>query len=157
MRWRHEKQPVLSDDEQIGRYAYVLGNVPASVADKAYAAAFAGFPAAQREDILGQLLSQLPPGAETPPSDDPLAFASFMRDLMSRDALVRIPSAAVFAAAFVASPPVAAYFTTGAVSVNMDHQPPWVHALGGHETAPVDAGRVHHRPRLDMGDWRGAG
>ena len=56
---RHGQKPI-SEDEQIGRYAYLLGNVPASVADKAYAAAFARLPAAQRQELVGQLRAQVP-------------------------------------------------------------------------------------------------
>ena len=70
-----------------------------------------------------------------------------MRDLRARYAIVTVPGAAVLAAAFVGSPPVVAYFTTGTGSVSIDQQPPWLHALAGHETAPIDAGRAsHHGP-----------
>lgn len=143
---RRRAEPVLTVDEQIARYAYVLGNVPASVADKAYAAAFSALAPAQREEILGQLRAELPEEPTVPASLDPGAFAALMRHLLSRDALVRIPDVAVVASAFVASPPVVTYFTTGAGSVTMEHQPPWIHELAGHETAPVDGGRAHHRP-----------
>ena len=145
MKKRHSQQ-AISRDEQIARYAYVLGNVPASVADRAYAAAFARLSAAQRDAVVSQLSAELPDAPADAASIDPVAFAMLMRSLLARDALVRIPDAAVVAAAFVASPPVGAYFTTGAGSVSMDRQPPWIHQLGGHETAPVDGGRSHHRP-----------
>ncbi|MEV4686895.1 hypothetical protein [Microbacterium sp. LWH3-1.2] len=144
MKRRHAQQ-VITADEQIARYAYVLGNVPASVADKAYAAAFSGLSATQREEIVGQLRAELPDEPDAAASVDPGAFARLMRDLLARDALVRIRDGAVIAAAFVASTPVVAYFTTGAGSVTMDQQPPWIHELAGHETAPVDGGRTHHR------------
>ena len=144
MKKRHA-QRALTSDEQIDRYAYVLGNVPASVADKAYFAAFSHLSVAQREEIVGQLYAELPDAPKEAASVDPGAFALLMRGLLARDALVRIRSRGVLAAAFVASPPVAAYFTTGAGSLTMDHQPPWIHQLAGHETAPVDGGRTHHR------------
>ena len=68
-----------------------------------------------------------------------------MRDLHSRDALVRVSGVGAFAAEFVASPPIVAYFTAGAGSVTIDQQPLWVQELAGHETAPIDAGRMDHR------------
>lgn len=150
---RRRTQHAISEDEQIARYAYVLGNVPASIADKAYAAAFARLSAAQRPEILDQLRSQMPVASQEPASDDPEVFATFMRDLYARDALVRVPGAGVFAAEFVASPPVVAYFTTGAGSVAMEQQPLWVQELAGHETAPIDGGRMHHRHGVDTSDW----
>ena len=152
MKFRHA-QHAISEDEQIARYAYVLGNVPASVADKAYAAAFARLPAAQRQEIVGQLLSQLPAEPQEPASDDPEAFAVFMRDLSSRDALVRVSGVGAFAAAFVTSPPIVAYFTAGTGSVTIDQQPLWVQELADHETAPIDAGRMHHRYGVKAGEW----
>ncbi len=143
MRKRHARH-ALTPEEQIARYAHVLGAVPASVADKAYAAAFSAMPPGQREDIVDQLRAELP-DASVPASVDPDSFALLMRDLLARNTLVRIPGGAMVAAAFVASAPVAAYFRSGAGSLTMDHQPPWVHQLAGHETAPVDGGRTHHR------------
>lgn len=145
MKKRHSQQAITAD-EQIARYAYVLGNVPASVADKAYAAAYFRLSRAQREEILGQLSAELPGAPREAASVDPAAFAMLMRDLRARDALVRIRDGVVVAAAFVASAPVVAYFTTGAGSVTMEQQPPWIHRLAGHETSPVDGGRTHHRP-----------
>ena len=142
MKWRHG-QHAITEDEQIGRYAYVLGNVPASVADKAYAAAFARLSAAKRQELVRDLHSQLPVAPHEPASDDPEVFAVLMRDLSSRDALVRVSGIGTFAAEFVASPPIVAHFTTGAGSVTIDQQPLWVQELVGHETAPIDAGRMH--------------
>ncbi|MCR2810803.1 MULTISPECIES: hypothetical protein [unclassified Microbacterium] len=143
----------ISEEEQIARYAYVLGNVPASVADRAYAAAFTRLSAGQRQEIVDDLRSQLPVAPQEPASEDPVEFAVLMRDLHARSALVRIPGAATLAAEFVASPPIAAYFTVGAGSVTMDQQPPWIHDLAGHDTAPIDGGRMHHRRGADSGEW----
>ena len=153
---RRHTQRAISEDEQIARYAYVLGNVPASVADKAYAAAFARFSPEQRETIVGALRSQLPVAPQDAASDDPETFAVLMRDLQSRVALVQIRDAGAVAAAFVASPPIVAYFTSGAGSVTIDQHPPWVHELAGHETAPIDGGRSHHRPGVNTGEWYGS-
>ena len=142
---RRHAQHAITEDEQIARYAYVLGNVPASVADKAYAAAFARLSAAQRQELVDQLCSQLPSPTQEPALDDPEAFAVFMRDLYSRDALVRVNRVGAFAAEFVASPPIVAYFKAGVGSVTIDQQPLWVQELADHETAPIDAGRMHSR------------
>ena len=152
---RRHAQHAISEDEQIGRYAYVLGNVPASVADKAYAAAFARLSATQRQEILGQLRSQLPVAPQVPASDDPEAFAVLMRDLRSRDALVRVSGVGTFAAEFVASPPIVAYFTAGVGSVTIDQQPLWVQELAGHEAALNDAGRMNHGHQGLMTGWSG--
>jgi hypothetical protein len=152
MKKRHPDHRI-SEEELIARYAYVLGNVPTSVADRAYAAAFARFSAGERQEIIGQLRSELPAEAEEPASDDPEAFARFMRNLHSRSAIVRIPAAGAVASAFITSPPVISYFTAGAGSVTMDHQPPWVHELAGHETAPIDGGTINHRKGVNTGEW----
>ncbi len=142
---RPHSHRAISVDEQIGRYAYLLGNIPANVADKAYAAAFARLSASQRHELVGQLRSQLPDAPQEPASDDPEAFAVFMRDLRSRNALVRVSDVGIFAVEFVSSPPILAYFTAGVGSVTIDQQPLWVQELADHETAPIDAGRMHHR------------
>ncbi|SFS17998.1 hypothetical protein SAMN04487846_3707 [Microbacterium sp. cf046] len=140
---KHHGHAALSADEQIWRYAYVVGTVPASVADKAYAAAFARLSMAQREDLVDELLSLMPAGAGGPSVTDPEAFAMFMQDLQSRNALVRVRGASAFAVEFIASRPVVAYFTVGTGSVEIDRHPPWIHELAGHETAPFDAGGSH--------------
>ncbi|MEV5070873.1 hypothetical protein MRBLMI12_002489 [Microbacterium sp. LMI12-1-1.1] len=154
MKRRHAHH-AISEDEQIARYAYVLGNVPASVADKAYAAAYSRLSPSQRQELVGQLGSQVPGAPQEAASVDPEAFAVLMRDLRSRDAFVRLEGAGAFAAAFVGSPPIAAYFTAGAGSVTIDQHPPWVHELAGHETAPIDGGTVHHRRAQSYGEWYG--
>ncbi len=135
----HTKR-VISEDEQIARYAHVLGNVPTAVADRAYAAAYQRLTQAQREQIVSGLRDLLPASAIGTTPHDCEAFATLMRSLHARLAIVTAPGAAVLAAAFVASPPIVAYFTTGAGSVGIDEQPPWLHELAGHETAPKDAG-----------------
>ncbi|GAA3631078.1 hypothetical protein GCM10022200_12420 [Microbacterium awajiense] len=139
MKRGHAKH-VIGEDEQIARYAYVLGNVPSAVADRAYAAAFGRLSPAQQEQITSGLRDRLPEGAVGTTPLDCEAFATSMRSLHARHAIVTTPGAAALAAAFVASPPIVAYFTTGAGSVGIDEQPPWLHELAGHETAPKDAG-----------------
>lgn len=130
----------ISEDEQIARYAYVLGNVPAALADRAYAAAFQRLTGSQREQIMSGVREQLSAGAQETAPDDPEAFAMLMRNLHARHALVTAPGAAALAAAFATSPPIVAYFTTGAGSVAIDQQPLWLQELAGHESAPRDAG-----------------
>jgi hypothetical protein len=152
---RHAEQ-AISDDEQVARYAYLLGNVPVSVADRAYAAAFAGLPVTQRHELVAELRSQLPAEPKSAASDDPYAFAVLMRDLHARSALVTSRHAAAFAAQFIASAPIAAYFVSGAGSVSIEHQPLCVNELVGHESAPIDAGRMHHRPGVDSGERYGS-
>ena len=145
---RRHAHDAISAEERIARYAYVLGTVPVSVADRAYAAAFAPLSPEQREDVLSQLQAELAGVREVPASADPVEFAVLMRDLLLRDAIVRTRDCDALADAFVHSPPVVAYFTSGTGSLAMDHQPPWIHELAGHETAPIDAGRKNHRPGI---------
>jgi hypothetical protein len=73
------------------------------------------------------------------------------RDEIWRDALVRVGGVGAFAAEFGGSPPIVAYFTTGVGSVTIDQQPLWVQELVGHDPAPIDAGRMHHRHGLSGG------
>ena len=152
MKMRHG-QHVVSEDELIGRYAYALGNVPGSIADKAYAAAFARLSMEQRQGILEQLRTRLLIERQISTSDDPEAFALLMRDLYARDALVRIDGIGAFAAEFAGSAPIVAYFTSGAGSVAVDHQPLWVQELAGHESAPIDAGRRDGRREPNFLSW----
>jgi hypothetical protein len=148
VKWRRAPR-AISDDEQIARYAYALGNVPASVADKAYAVAFMHLAPPQRQELVTELCAELPVAPAGPVTDDPWTFAALMRDLHARAAVVGLRGAAAFAAAFVASPPIVAYFTTGAGSVAIDDRPLWLQELVGHEVAPIDGGRLHHRPGVD--------
>ncbi len=142
---RKRGRSAIDDEEMIARYAYALGYIPASVADRAFAAAFARLSPEQRRDILDQLCAQLPTLTDEVRSDAPEDFARMMRSLYARAELVRLRGAAELAAAFVTSPPVVTYFTTGVGSVSIDQQPLWVHQLARHETAPIHAGSV--RPR----------
>ncbi|GAA5205296.1 hypothetical protein [Microbacterium kyungheense] len=151
---RRQTQHAITDEEQWARYAFVLGNVPASVADKAFAAGFARLPLAHREVIVDQLRSQLP-DVPSNTAEVPEVFARLMRDLRARAALVGIGAATALAAEFVASAPIAAYFARGVGSVSIEHQPLWVQELAGHEVAPIDGGRAHHRPGVNSGEWFG--
>ncbi len=66
---------------------------------------------------------------------------------------MRIDGIGAFAAEFAASAPIVAYFTSGAGSVTVDHQPLWVQKLAGHETAPIDAGRRDRRHEPNFLAW----
>lgn len=145
-------QRAISADERLARYAYLLGNVPTSVADRAYAAAFSRLSDLQRENLLDELCGLLPVVRIRPASDAPEAFAALMHDLFARDALVRVSGADALAEAFIVSGPIAAYFTAGAGSVMIEHEPLWVQELVGHETAPIDSGRMHHGPGVISGE-----
>ncbi|MBW9094253.1 hypothetical protein JNB62_11210 [Microbacterium jejuense] len=151
---RRQAPHAITDDEQWARYAFVLGNVPASVADRAFAAGFARLPLAHREVIVDELGSQLP-AAPANAAEDPEVFALLMRDLRARAAIVGVSAATALAAEFVASPPIASYFARGVGSVSIEHQPLWVQELAGHEVAPIDGGRAHHRPGVNSGEWFG--
>ena len=149
---RRHPQIAISDEEQIGRYAYLLGNIPTSVADKAYAAGFARLSTAEREEVLTQMIPAMPVAPQEVP-DDPESFGMLMRDLHARLAIMNIPAAPTIAAAFATSPPIVAYFTAGVGSVDIDRQPLWVQDLAGHETAPIDGGGMHHRQGVNSGVW----
>lgn len=150
---RKRSRPEIDEEQQIARYAYVLGTVPASVADHAYASAFAQLSTEQRLDVLGQLLVLMPVVPQDRPSDEPEAFAVLMRSLYAREAFVGIRGAARVAAAFVSSPPVVAYFTVGVGSVSIDQHPPWVHHLAHHVTAPIDGGTTQPGRGVNSGAW----
>lgn len=152
---RRQTQRVVSANDQFARYAYLLGNIPASVADKSYAAAFARLSEVQRQNLLDELCSLLPSEPARPGPDDGDAFALLMHDLHARSALVQVSGADTLAAEFIASGPIAAYFTAGAGSVVIEHQPLWLQELVGHEIAPIDSGRMQHRPGVSSGDWYG--
>lgn len=152
MIWR-PSQHAISDDQLIARYAHVLGEIPSSVADKAYAAAFDRLPESIRRALVGELRTQLPGDRQGPAPDDPHAFSVLMRDLHARIALITCRNAGALALAFVMSRPVAVYYASGAGSLSIDHQPPWVHDLAGHETAPIDGGTSHHGKGAITGEW----
>lgn len=134
----------LSDDEKIARYAHVLGEVPSSIADRAYAEAFERLPSSVVHGLIAEVCAQLPGAGTDGAPDDAVGFALLMRDLHARVAVVTCTAAAELAVAFVTSRPVAAHYRSGTGSLSIDHQPPWVHALADHETAPVDSGTAHH-------------
>lgn len=62
---RLRAKQIISEDEQIARYAYVLGNVPAVIADRGYVAAFQRLATPQRERLMKWLREQLPLACKT--------------------------------------------------------------------------------------------
>lgn len=152
---RHSRHGI-SEDELIERYAYVLGNVPTSVADKAYATALLRLSPEQRDELVDELRANVPDAPEAAACVVPDGFAALMRDLRARDALVRSRHLAPIAAGFISSPATAAYFISGVGSVDIDKHPAWLQELAGHVSAPVDGGRVNHRKGVNSGVWFGA-
>lgn len=144
----------LSEDERIARYAHILGELPSSIADRAYAEAFAGLPVAARRELAKELRAQLPSEVQSADPRDPDEFALLMRNLHARVALVTCRDAGALAVGFVTSRATAAYYRSGAGSLSIDRQPPWVHALAEHETAPIDAGGAHHSRGAISGERR---
>lgn len=150
---RKNARKAIDEDEQIARYAYVLGTIPDSVADRAYASAFSRLPPDDRLDIVRQLHAQMPGAEGDVLCESPEAFARLMRSLHARYAFVGVSGAARLAVEFVASPPTVAYFTVGLGSVSIDQHPPWIHDLARHETAPLQAGMLPPREGLNVGGW----
>lgn len=137
------------DDEQVSRYRYLVDVLPASVLDRAHAAALDTLPPEQRDRILAQAPPVDSDTAERDAASAPEALAALLRDTNADDPA---PGAAAAAASVVGSPPVVAYFATGAGSVDIDQQPPWVQDLAGHDGAPLDSATTRRRA-LDFGEW----
>ncbi len=71
----HPGQPAASEDERaIARYRYLLRTAPPEQVEEVHAEAFAKLTPEQRQRVLAQLTSDLPPG-EAPQSDDPRVMA----------------------------------------------------------------------------------
>lgn len=145
--------------EQIAHYIYLLDVLPGSIVEAAHITVFGGLPAAQREDLLEQLRPFLSDDERESASADPDVLAGFIRSAEVRRtaadaAPVADPRAAMtragvlgsVASAFLTVHGVRSYFSVGVGSVAIDDQPLWVQELVGHESAPIDAGRMHQRP-----------
>lgn len=143
----------ISNEEKIARYAHVMGDVPWSIADRAYTEAFARLPERARRELVADLRAHLPTESQIPPTETPDDFARLMRDLHARSALVTCRHAGDVALAFVMSRTVAAFYRSGAGSLSIDRQPPWVHDLAEHETAPIDGGTTHNGRGAVTGLW----
>ena len=147
------RQPLLSHDDLITRYGYLLSVLPRGVADRAHVAAFGEMSPTQREGLLEEVVPVLPDAWRATASPDPGALATLMRDVLPRDAMTHSDFGGEVASRFIVSAPVAAYFAVGAGSVSIDQQPAWVQELIGHESNPIDAGRMHHRKSVNFGYW----
>lgn len=139
---RSRRAAALSERELEERYAYLLGVLPDSVVDRAHAAVLEHASPAVRDEVL-TLVDHPSPGRSG--DADEVSPAAAIGAALRRDPSVREALAPALASAFMASGPVAAYFTVGVGSVSIDDQPLWVQEMVAHETAPIDANSVHHR------------
>jgi len=149
---RHTRN-TISEGELTARYEYLLGTLPHNVAEKAHASALAAMSAVQRRGILDCLLAPLAEEERERAADDPETLAALVGRPESRDAMRGAQDAGALALQFVTSPPIATYFSVGAGSVSIDQQPPWVQELAGHDSAPINAGTIHHRKGVNSGIW----
>ncbi|GAA1983227.1 hypothetical protein [Microbacterium pumilum] len=149
---QHKRQ-ALSQDDLITRYGYLLSVIPRGVADHAHVEVFGELSRTQREGLLEEVVPLLPEAWGAATSEDPQTLAALMRDVLPRDAMLHSEIGGAVANRFIASAPVAAYFTAGAGSVSIDQQPAWVQALIDHESNPIDAGNMHHRKGVNSGHW----
>ena len=147
---KHERQ-VVPQDELVTRYGYLLSVLPQPVADRAHVSAFEELSSTQREGLLEEVAPVLPDAWRAATSEDPDALAILMRDVLPRDAMLHSGIGGEIANRFIASGPVFAYFAVGVGSVSIDHQPLWVQELIHHESAPIDAGTMHHRKGVGDG------
>jgi hypothetical protein len=147
------KAKAVPPEEQLARYAYLLKTVPGGIAEKAHTSAFADLSDAQRAALLDQL-RPLAPGAEGEASSgEPDLLARMVREAEPREAMLRSSVGPTVATSFTSSEAVVGYFTSGAGSVSIDAQPPWVSDLVGHDAAPVDGGTVNHFKGVNSGVW----
>ncbi len=124
----------ITDDEAVAHYDYLLDLLPATIIRSGHAAVFDDMPPQQRQ----QLNDAMSPTLDT----------TDLRAAIDREGALR-----QVARAFVMTDAVRAYFSTGAGSVSIDTQPPWVGDLVNYESAPVDAGTMHHRKGVNSGVW----
>jgi len=144
-------RPVVPEDELLTRYGYLLSVLPQSVADRAHVVAFGELLPTQREGLLEEVAPVLPDAWRATTSEDPDALATLMRDVLPRDVMLHSRIGGEIANRFIRSGPVLAYFAHGVGSVTIDHQPLWVQELIHHESAPIDAGTMHHRKGVGDG------
>jgi hypothetical protein len=151
---KHKREPI-SEDEQIARYRHLLDVLPRTVVESAHVEAFAELSAAQRDEALTGFRPPLSEIERDIVSEDREAFVALLRNAEPRDAMMHTGVAGTVASQFVGSAPVAAYFAFGGGSVTIDHQPLWIQELVDHESAPLDAGTMHHRHGVNSGEWFG--
>jgi hypothetical protein len=128
------KAPDVSEEVAISRYDHLLDILPATILRTGHAAIFGDLPPEQRRELNEAMAS----------ADDPDAL---------RNALTRQGVLEQVARQFPMTDAVRVYFSSGAGSVSIDSQPPWIGELANHESAPIDAGRMHHRKGVNSGVW----
>ena len=128
------KAPGVSEEVAISRYDHLLDILPVTIIRNGHAAIFGDLPPEQRRELNEAMASAGDPGA--------------MRDALTRQGLLEL-----VARQFPMTDSVRVYFSTGPGSVSIDTQPPWIGELVNYESAPVDAGRMHHRKGVNSGVW----
>lgn len=137
---RGRKGDSISPEEQSARYGFLLDELPRSVIRSAHAEAFAALSPAQRRELLALVSASLAEDARDAACDEPDVLAALVEGTDMTTSML----AGVIASAFIVSGPVQAYYTTGAGSVVIDEQPPWVTELVHHQSALIDAGKGRH-------------
>lgn len=171
---RKRRYAALSDEERIGRYVYLLNTLPASVIEKAHAAAFSDVPSERRREMFEQLRPFLSDAEQDAASDDPTVLARLVRRAEERRAeraqrageaeagdardevdpralLTSSGVAAVVSQNFLLSAAVITYFSAGAGSLAIGSEPGWVgETYDPGSTAAFDGGGF-------SGDYGGGG
>lgn len=80
-RFRRRKTPyrAATEEEQIARYVYLLGSLPASVIESAHASAFADVPPERRRQMFEQLRPFLAESERDAAAEDPTVIARLVR------------------------------------------------------------------------------
>jgi hypothetical protein len=146
---RKRRYAALTDEERMGRYVYLLNTLPASVIEKAHAAAFRDVPADRRRAMFEQLRPFLSDAEQDAAADDPTVLARLFRraeerraqraqdagsgadrdardDIDPRTLLTSSGVAAVVSQNFLLSAVVVTYFSSGAGSLAIASEPAWV-------------------------------
>ncbi len=149
---RKRRFDALSEEERIGRYVYLLNTLPASVIERAHAAAFKDLPADQRREMFEQLRPFLSDAEQGAASDDPTVLAKLVRRAEERRAqrvqhareaaesgvqdprdavdpralLTSAGVAGVVSQHVVLSAAVVTYFAGGGGSMAMESGPVWI-------------------------------
>jgi hypothetical protein len=128
------KAPEVSEEVAISRYDHLLDILPVTIIRSGHASVFGDLPPDQRMQFNEASESATDPGA--------------LRDALTRQGVLE-----QVARQFPMTDAVRVYFSTGAGSVSIDTQPPWIGELVNYESAPVDAGTMHHRKGVNSGVW----
>ncbi|GAA2992764.1 hypothetical protein JOD63_001504 [Microbacterium terrae] len=85
-RFRRKPYRAVTEEEQVGRYLYLLGTLPASVIESAHATAFAQVPPERRREMFDQLRPFMSEAEQRSASDDPVVLARVLRRMEERRA-----------------------------------------------------------------------